>query len=165
MNELKLYIDDRQAFEDRLRALGGAMGEPRWVGNWYLETGPERVLKVVLSGGAYSLLQLAKLDAGYAFVRETPFGDPGALRLDEVAEHNVLHKTVRPWLVQGQSVDVLEFGNIGVFACVNYEDGAMQAALGFIHAKLCLQAPRYLEVPFNVLKRRRLGLPDFDGVP
>jgi hypothetical protein len=45
---------------------------------------------------------------------------------------------------------------------VNYEDGKMQNALDFIHAGLEMRTPRYLEVPFNVLKRRQLRLPDFD---
>ncbi len=81
--------------------------------------------------------------------------DTASLRLDEVAAHNVLHKIVRPWMVGGQSVDVLLFDDIGVFACVNYEDGKMQDALDFIHAGLGIRTPKYLEVPFNVLKRWR----------
>ncbi|MGO9543340.1 MAG: hypothetical protein ACLPPF_00880 [Rhodomicrobium sp.] len=162
MNELKLFAGDLDAFEARLRSLGGAMGEPGRVGNWYLETSPCRVLKAVQAGGKYTLLELRKLDAGYAFVQETPLADASSLRLDKVAWHNVLHKTVRPWTVKGQSVDVLAFDDIGVFACVNYEDGKREEALGFIHRSLELAEPRYLEVPFNVLKRRQLGFPDFD---
>ena len=162
MNELKLYIDSREKFEDRLLSLGGVMGEPRWFGNWYLETSSKRVLKVVLGGGMYSLLELRKLDKGYALAKETPISDTASLRLNEVAEHNILHKIVRPWMAGGQSVDVLVFDDIGAFACVNYEDGSMRNALDFIHARLGLRAPQYLEVPFNVLKRRRLGVPDFD---
>ena len=162
MNELKLYVDCRETLEEKLRSLGGVMGEPSWFGNWYLETSALRVLKVMLSGGIYSLLELRKLNKGFALVREMPLCDTACLRLEKVAGHNVLHKTVRPWTVGGQSVDVLVFDDIGVFACVNYQDGNMQIAIDFIHAKLGLHAPRYLEVPFNVLKRRQLGLPDFD---
>ena len=162
MNELKLYIDSREIFEDTLRSLGGVMGEPCWFGNWYLETGPVRVRKVVLSGGMYRLLELRKLDRGYALAGETPVSDPASLRLGEVAPHNVLHKIVRPWLVAGPLVDILVFDDIGDFACVNYEDGKMQSALDFIHAKLGIGAPKFLEVPFNVLKRRRLQMADFD---
>jgi hypothetical protein len=162
MNELKLYVDDGKTFEERLQSLGGVMDEPQWFGNWYLETSSERVLKVVLSGGMYSLLELRKLNTGYAFVGDTALSDTASLLLDEVAEHNVLHKIIRSWMVNGQSVDVLVFDDIGVFACVNYEDGKIQDAIDFIHTRLGLHAPRYLELPFNVLKRRRLGLPDFD---
>ena len=66
----------------------------------------------------------------------------------------MLHKVVRRWIVQGQSVDVLVFADIGVFACVNYEDGEEQKARAFI-ASLGLAEVRFLEVPFNVLKRRK----------
>jgi hypothetical protein len=165
MNELKLYVDGWETLEERLRSLGGVMGEPRWIGNWYLEASPERVLKIVLSGGMYSRLELRKLPAGYALIAETPLSDTASLQLDKAADHCVLHKIVRPWTVNGQSVDILVFDDIGVFACVNYEDGKLQDAVNFIHAGLGLQAPRYLEVPFNVLKRRLLGLPDFEHTP
>lgn len=40
------------------------MSEPYWVGNWYLKTDHQRVLKVVQAHGAYRLLELKKLDAG-----------------------------------------------------------------------------------------------------
>ena len=75
---------------------------------------------------------------------------------------STLHKVVRSWNVKGQSVDVLVFDDIGVYACVNYEDGEKQKALAFI-ASLGLPEVRYVEVPFNVLKRRQMRLPDFDG--
>jgi hypothetical protein len=161
LNEMKLAVDDRDAFEERLRGAGGVMGEPHWVGNWYLETSSERVLKVRQAHGAYSLLELKKLVSGYAFVREKAIEDIEPYRLDRTLPQNVLHKVVRPWRVQGLSVDVLVFDDIGVYACVNYDDGEKEKALNFITS---LKAPelRYLEVPFNVLKRRQFGLPDFD---
>ena len=160
MNELKIAVDDRDAFEERLRRLGGIMEEPHWIGNWYLESRPKRVLKVVQANGVYRLLELRKLDAGFAFVSENTIADIGLYRLDHSPPENVLHKTVRPWDVEGQSVDVLVFDDIGVYACVNYEDGAREKALAFI-ASLAFPELCYVEVPFNVLKRRQMGLPDF----
>ena len=71
MNELKIGVDDRAAFEEKLRAAGGVMGEPYWVGNWYLESNHQRVLKVMKVRGVYRLLELEKLDAGFAFVSYT----------------------------------------------------------------------------------------------
>ena len=47
MNELKLCIEALSAFEAKLRALGGSMKEPVWIGNWYLETTEKTVLKVM----------------------------------------------------------------------------------------------------------------------
>lgn len=161
MNELKIALDDRDAFEERLHAAGGVMGEPHWVGNWYLETSSERVLKVMQAHGAYRLLELKKLVSGYAFVGEKAIEHIEPYRLDRTLPENVLHKVVRPWSVQGLPVDVLVFDDIGVYACVNYDDGQKEKALNFI-AALKLSGLRYLEVPFNVLKRRQLGLPDFD---
>ena len=38
MNELKIAVDEREAFEEKLRPAGGVMSEPYWVGNWYLES-------------------------------------------------------------------------------------------------------------------------------
>lgn len=137
-------------------AAGGVMSEPYWVGNWYLESNPERVLKVVQANGIYRLLELRKLSAGFAFVSEKIIADIASYRLDQLPRECVLHKVVRSWDVKGQSVDVLVFDDIGVYACVNYEEGA----IAFI-ASLKLPELRYVEVPFNVLKRRRMGLPDF----
>ena len=161
MNKLKIGVEDREAFEEKLRAAGGIMSEPYWVGNWYLKTDHQRVLKVVQAHGAYRLLELKKLDAGFAFVSDTAIEDIAPYKLDEVPPESTLHKTVRRWIVQGQSVDVLVFDDIGVFACVNYEDGEKQKALALIDA-LGLSDVRFLEVPFNVLKRRQMGLADFD---
>ena len=163
MNELKLAVDDREAFEEKLRKAGGVMSEPYWVGNWYLKTDHQRVLKVVQAHGAYRLLELKKLEAGFAFVRDTAIEDIASYKLYEVPPESTLHKTVRRWIVRGQSVDVLVFDDIGVFACVNYEDGEKQKALALIDA-LGLPDVRFLEVPFNVLKRRQMGLADFDPV-
>jgi hypothetical protein len=64
----------------------------------------------------------------------------------------------------GRVVDVIVFDDIGVFACVYFQEGKQQAAQDFIRNELKLEAPPYLEVPFNVVKRRRLGVPDFDTV-
>ena len=161
MNELKIAVDDREGFEEKLRKAGGVMSEPCWVGNWYLKSDHQRVLKVVQTQRAYRLLELKKLDAGFAFVRDTAIEDVAAYKLDEVPPESTLHKVVRPWIVQGQSVDVLVFDDIGIFACVNYEDGEEQKARAFI-ASLALPEVRYVEVPFNILKRRQMGLPDFD---
>ena len=160
MNELKIAVDEREAFEERLLCAGGVMGEPHWVGNWYLESNQQRVLKVVQANGIYRLLELRKLNAGFAFVSEKSIEDIGPYRLHQTSPESVLHKAVRSWDVKGQSVDVLVFDDIGVYACVNYQDGAKQAAMAFI-ASLQLPEVRYVEVPFNVLKRRRMGLPDF----
>ena len=162
MNELKIGVDDREGFEEKLRAAGGSMSEPYWVGNWYLKTDHQRVLKVVQAHGAYRLLELKKLDAGFAFVRDMAIEDIAPYKLDEVPPESTLHKMVRCWTVQGQSVDVLVFDDIGVFACVNYEDLENQKALALIDA-LGLSDVCFLEVPFNVLKRRHMGLADFDG--
>ena len=163
MNELKIGVDDREAFEEKLREAGGVISEPYWVGNWYLKTDHQRVLKVVQAHGAYRLVELKKLDAGFAFVRDTAIEDIAPYKLDEVPPEGILHKAVRRWIVQGQSVDVLVFDDIGVFACVNYEDGEEQKARAFI-TSLALAEVRFLEVPFNVLKRRQMGLADFDPV-
>ena len=163
MNELKIGVDDREVFEEKLRAAGGLMGDPYWVGNWYLECDPLRVLKVMRVHGAYRLLELKKLDAGFAFVGDEAIEDVGPYKLDETPPESTLHKVVRPWTVNGQSVDVLVFDDIGVYACVNYEDGEKQKALEFI-ASLALPDVRYVEVPFNVLKRRQAGLSHFDGI-
>ncbi len=163
MNELKIGVDDRDMFEGKLCKAGGVMAEPYWVGNWYLESNHQRVLKVMQVHGAYRLLELKKLDAGFAFVGDTAIEDIALYKLDEVPPESTLHKVVRRWIVQGQSVDVLVFDDIGVFACVNYEDGEKQKALALINA-LGLSEVRFLEVPFNVLKRRQMGLADFDPV-
>jgi hypothetical protein len=162
MNELKIAVDDREAFEEKLRKAGGVMSEPYWIGNWYLKTDPQHVLKVVQAHGAYRLLELKKIEVGFAFIRDTAIEDITPYKLDEVPPESTLHKTARRWIVQGQSVDVLVFDDIGVFACVNYEDGEKQKALALIDA-LGLSDSRFLEVPFNVLKRRQMGLADFDG--
>ena len=82
MNELKIAVDEREAFEERLLRAGGVMGEPHWVGNWYLESNQKRVLKVVQANGIYCLLELRKLDAGFAFVSEKTIEDIGPYRLD-----------------------------------------------------------------------------------
>ena len=163
MNELKIGVDDRDVFEEKLRAAGGIMGEPYWVGNWYLKTDHQGVLKVAQTHGAYRLLELKKLEAGFAFVRDTAIEDIAPCKLDEVPPESTLHKVVRRWIVKGQSVDVQLFDDIGVFACVNYEDGEEQKARAFI-TSLALPEVRFLEVPFNVLKRRQMGLADFDPV-
>jgi hypothetical protein len=160
MNELKIAVDDREAFEKRLLRAGGVMGEPHWVGNWYLESNQKRVLKIVQANGIYRLLELRKLEAGFAFVTEKTIEDIGPYRLDRTPPENVLHKVVHSWDVKGQSVDVLAFDDIGVYVCVNYQDGAQQEAIAFI-TSLKLPDLRYVEVPFKVLKRRRMGLPDF----
>ena len=47
MNELKIVVNDRESFEEKLRAAGGLPGEPYWVGNWYLESNHQRVLKIM----------------------------------------------------------------------------------------------------------------------
>lgn len=164
MNELKLYVDDLEDFERRLGGLGGKMEEPCRFGNWYLETTAVRVLKVVKTKGQYSLSELRKRKDGFEFIRNEPIDDIGPFRLQEVAAHNVLHKIERRWTVEGRVVDVIVFDDIGVFACIYYHDGGQQAAQDFIRTKLKLEAPRYLEAPFNVVKRRRLGVPDFDAV-
>ena len=163
MNELKIGVDDRDVFEENLRKAGGVMEEPYWVGNWYLKSNHQRVLKVMQVHGAYRLLELKRLDAGFAFVGDAAIEDIGPYKLDEVPPESTLHKMVRSWMVQGQSVDVLVFDDIGIYACVNYEDGERQKALAFIGA-LGLLEVRYLEVPFNVLKRRQMGLADFELV-
>ena len=163
MNELKLAFDDREGFEENLRKAGGVMAEPYWVGNWYLKSDHQRVLKVVRTHGAYRLLELKKLDAGFAFVGNSAIEDISPYKLDEVPPEGILHKVVRRWIVQGQSVDVLVFDDIGVFACVNFEDGEEQKARAFI-TSLAIPEVRFLEVPFNVLKRRKMGLADFDPV-
>ena len=164
MNELKIGVDDREAFEQKLRAAGGTMEEPYWVGNWYLETNPQRVLKVVRARGVYRLLELKKLNAGFAFVGDKAIEDIAPYKLEDLPPESMLHKMVRRWIVKGQSVDVLVFDDIGVYACVNYEDGEEQKARAFI-ASLALPVVRYVEVPFNVLKRRQMGLPDFTYEP
>ncbi len=160
MNELKIAVDEREAFEEKLRAAGGVMSEPYWVGNWYLENNPERVLKVAQANGIYRILELRKLSAGFAFVSEKIIDDIAPYRLDQIPREYVLHKVVRSWDVKGQSVDVLVFDDIGVYACVNYQEGAKEEAIAFTES-LKLPELRYVEVPFNVLKRRRMGLPDF----
>ena len=114
MNELKIDVDDREAFEGKLRAAGGLMGEPHWVGNWYLESNQQRVVKVVQVHGTYHLLELKKLDAGFAFLGDKVIEDIGRYRLNEAPPESTLHKVVRPWSVNGQSVDVLVFDDIGV---------------------------------------------------
>jgi hypothetical protein len=163
MNELKIAVDDREAFEEKLQATGGVMSECYWVGNWYLKTDPQRVLKVVQAHGVYRHLELKKLDAGFAFISDTVIDDIASYKLNEVSPECTLHKTVRRWIAQGQSVDVLVFDDIGVFACVNYVDGERQKALALIDA-LGLPKVRFIEVPFNILKRRQMGLADFDGI-
>jgi hypothetical protein len=160
MNELKLVVDDRDAFEEKLRRAGGVMGEPHWTGNWYLESSPSHVLKIMQAHGVYSLLTLKKLDAGYAFAGETVIDDIEPYRLERTPPENVLHKIVRPWTARGLSVDVLTFEEIGVYACVNYEDGEKSKALNLI-ASLRLAEAGIVEIPFIVMKRRQLGLPDF----
>src|SRR5579859_4693873 len=103
MNELKLDVNDPSAFEAKLRDLGGQMEVPCWIGNWYLETAPDRVLKIVQARGQYRLQELQKLDAGFAFVGETPVDDITSYQLEKTPEHNVLHKMVRPWRIGTQS--------------------------------------------------------------
>jgi hypothetical protein len=114
------------------------------------------------AGDRYSLLMLEKLDAGYRFAEEKDLGVAAPDGLDAVPAHNVLHKTVRPWTVDGLSIDVLVFDDIGLFACINYRDGVKERTLALI-SELNLPDLRYLEVPFNVVKRRQSGLPDFDA--
>jgi hypothetical protein len=162
MNELKLEVNDLPAFEAKLRELGGQMTEPCWTGNWYLETMADRVLKIVQAHDKYRLQELQKLDTGFAYVGEKPVDDIAPYQLEKIPEHNVLHKTVRPWRIGGQSVDALVFEDIGSYVCVNYEDGERGKALDFIYQDLRLANPAFIEVPFNVLKRRKLGLTDFD---
>lgn len=162
MNELKLEVNDLSAFEAKLRELGGQMGEPCWIENWYLETTAERVLKIVQANDKYSLQKLQKLDTGFAFVGETPVDDIASYQLEKIPKHNILRKTVRPWRIGKQSVDALVFEDIGTYVCVNYEDGERGKSLDFIYKDLQLCNPAFIEVPFNVLKRRKLGLTDFD---
>lgn len=162
MNELKLPVTDVAAMERRFIALGGRMDEPRWAGNWYLDTTPDGVLKISQDDGVYTLQRLKKLDAGYAFVEGTPIDDITPYGLSDIAAHNLLHKIVRPWMVCGLSVDILVFDDIGNWMCVNYADGERDKALEFIRYELDITSPQFLEVPFNVLKRRKLGQPDFD---
>jgi hypothetical protein len=45
VNELKLYVTDLGALEDRLQALGGKRTASYWVGNWYLERRPDMSAK------------------------------------------------------------------------------------------------------------------------
>jgi hypothetical protein len=156
MNELNLAVDDRDAFEEKLRQAGGVMGEPHWIGNWYLKSTPGHVVKIMQTHGVFSLLELRKLDAGYAFVSEKVIDDIEPYRLDKTPPENVLRKTVRPWMVKGLSVDVLAFDEIGVYACVNFENDEKSKALGLI-ASLNLANAGIVEVPFNVMKRRQLG--------
>ena len=136
------------------------MDEPYWVGNWYLESNHHRVLKVVQARGVYRLLEIKKLNAGFAFVGDNAIEEIAPYKLEDVPSESTLHKVVRRWIVKRQSVDVLVFDDIGVYACVNYEDGEEQKARAFI-ASLALPEVRYVEVPFDVLKRRQMGLPDF----
>ncbi len=159
MNELKLEVADLRAFETRLLQLGR---EPCWYGNWYLETTASRVIKIMKVHGSYRLLELRKLDKGFAFVSDKPIGDITPYRLYEIPDHDILHKAVRPWRVGKHSVDILVFDDIGTFACVNYEDGEYNEALDLILNDLRLSNLAFIEAPFNVLKRRKLGLPDFD---
>ena len=88
--------------------------------------------------------------------------DVGSYKLDQVPLESTLHKVVRPWNRERAIGRRVGFDDIGVYACVNYEEGEMQKALAFI-ASLCLPEVRYVEVPFIVLKRREMGLPDFGG--
>jgi len=111
---------------------------------------------------AYRLLELRKLDKGFAFVSDTLISDIDIYQLHKIPDHNILHKTVRPWQVGIHSVDLLVFEDIGTFACVNYEDGEYDVAVDFIWNDLQLSNPAFIEVPFNVLKRKKLSLPDFD---
>jgi len=161
MNELKLEIADPRIFETRLQQLGGKMGEPCWYGNWYLEATASRVLKIMQIRDSYRLLELQKLDKGFAFVSDKSINDISIYRLHKIPDHNILHKTVRSWQAR-HSVDLLVFDDIGTFACVNYEEGEYNTALDFILNDLHLSNPAFIEVPFNVLKRRKLGLADFD---
>ncbi len=164
MKELKLIIEDVTAFEGRLVRLGGKMETPRRIANWYLETAEDRLLKISDADGTYTLMELRKRDAGFEFVRAEPVADIESYRLGEVPEHDVLHKIERRWTVKGRSIDVLIFPDIGDFACIYYEDGTEAEAQAFIRDKLELAGPHYLEVPFNILKRRRLGMADFGGL-
>ncbi len=144
MNELKLEVQDLSAFEAKLRELGGQMGEPCWNGNWYLETTADRVLKIAQALDKYSLQELRKLDTGFAFVGETPVDDIASYQLEKIPEHNVLHKTVRPWQIGEQCVDALAFDDIGTYVSVNYEDGERGKALDFIYKDLQLANPAFI---------------------
>lgn len=163
MKELKLKPGDVKAFERQLEDLGAQAGPEHWIGNWYLETTPCRVRKIVRQNEIYRLLELEKLDQGFVFTKNEIINDIAPLRLEETAPHNILHKTVRPWTIGKLGVDILLFDDIPPYACVNYEDPHKNEALDFIRNGLGITRPEFLEIPFNVLKRRALGVPDFDG--
>lgn len=162
MKELKLRLDNLEKLEKTLQNLGGKFREEHWIGNWYLETTPQRVRKIMMQDNAYYYLELEKLDQGFAFTKNEKIQDIAAYKLDEVEPHNVLHKTVRPWVVGDLGVDILLFDDIGEYFCVNYEDPQKQKAQGFVKKELGILKPDFIEVPFNVLKRRNMGFGDFD---
>lgn len=164
MKELKLELDDGEALECRLAALGAHAGPQHWIGNWYLETTPSRVRKIVQQDGNYRALELEKREQGFAFTKDEAIGDIAPFNLDETAAHNILHKTVRPWTWHDFGIDILLFEDIAPYFCVNYEDPHLPQALDFVKNALGFANPVFLEVPFNVVKRRALGMPDFDEV-
>jgi hypothetical protein len=164
MKELKLKLESLEALETRLRELGAVPGPAQWVGNWYLETTPARVRKIAMQDDRYRYLELEKLETGFAFTKDEALEDVAALHLERTALHNVLHKTVRPWVIGGLGVDILLFEDIEPYFCVNYEDPHKQKALDFIRDGLGIATLLFLEVPFNVVKRRALGIGDFDEV-
>ncbi len=162
MNELKLPLGDAAQFERSLAALGGTAQGPTWYGNWYLETTATNITKIMQVGEQFTLLRLVKQPTGFAFVGREDIADPASFRLAAIPEHDVLHKTVTNWMIGAQSVDVLRFDDIGDFACVNYDANNGETAMRFITEKLGIARPDFIEVPFNVLKRRKSGMPDFD---
>ena len=71
-------------FEEKRRKAGGVMGASYWVGDRYLKSNHQRILKVMQVHGAFRLLEPKKLDAGFAFVGDAAIEDIGPYKLDEV---------------------------------------------------------------------------------
>lgn len=162
MQELKLKLDNVTALERRLAQIDAIPGIPHWIGNWYLETTPTRVAKIMLKDDIYYYLELINRGSGFVFTRQDVLDDISPFELDRIALHNILHKSVKPWSFRNLTIDILLFEDIDPHTCITYAPENESEARAFIAIDLGISHPDFIQVPFNVIKRRQLGLPDFD---
>lgn len=162
MKELKLKLDNVDALEAELAAVGARARRPHWIGNWYLETTPVLVRKIMLLDRQYTYLELQQTGAGFVFNRQELLGASKPIALDSVPEHDILHKTVKPWVINNLRIDILLFEDIEPHLCITFEEPHQSEAIRLVTDTLAISDPSFIRIPFNILKRRLLGISDFD---
>jgi len=167
MEELKIYITNPDATEEKLKSIGSTFVKELTITDTYYNQ-PEMVLKITEDQISPTLTQLQPIDGGFKFIKEEKLTDLAAKKKELEAQFgvkSVLNKRKRIWKFQNYNINLNLFKDIGNFLIVEGE----KVTQDFFTKTLAIENPKYLTKSFAQLKseltpKNYILLSDLGGV-